>query len=260
MFRSSFALLVLTGTLLAQSPITPAKRIKLFNGHSLDGWSTWLRENKTADPNGVFSVKRGEIIVAGTEWGGIATKSAYRDYHLIVEWKWGGPAYGKRAQAARDSGILVHASGADGAAGGTWLESIESQIIEGGTGDLLSVAGATRPSLTVETRLGPDKQLYWQRGGKAETRDRGRFNWYGRDVNWKDTLGYRGPQDVEKPTGQWNRQEVICDGDHIKVILNGVVVNEALAVKPSAGRIQLQSEGAEIHFRKVELRPLKRGR
>ena len=32
----------------------------------------------------------------------------------------------------------------------TWLESIESQIIEGGTGDLLMVAGRRLPWLTAE--------------------------------------------------------------------------------------------------------------
>ena len=84
----------------------------------------------------------------------------------------------------------------------------------------------------------------------------GRFNWWGRDPAWKDTLGYRGPREVESPHGQWNRLEVICDGPTITTILNGVVVNRGTEARPAEGKIQLQSEGAEIFFRKVEVRPL----
>ena len=37
---------------------------------------------------------------------------------------------------------------------------------------------------------------------------------------------------------------------------NGVLVNQAYRVKPSRGRIQIQSGGAEMFVRKVELIPL----
>ena len=119
--------------------ITPTKKISLFNGKNLDGWYTWLVETKFEDPKKVFTVKDGMIRVSGEDWGGIATKNEYRDYHLIVEWKWGELTVGKREHAARDSGILVHAVGEDGAYNKTWLESIESQIIEGGAGDFIMV-------------------------------------------------------------------------------------------------------------------------
>src|SRR5687767_3269945 len=89
--------------------ITPSKRIKLFNGKNLDGWYTWLVETKYDDPKKVYSVKDGMIRISGEDWGGLTTKDQYRDYHLIVEWKWGTVTQGKRANAARDSGILVHA-------------------------------------------------------------------------------------------------------------------------------------------------------
>lgn len=38
--------------------------------------------------------------------------------------------------------------------------------------------------------------------------------------------------------------------------LNGALVNMADNVVPTAGRIQIQSEGAEIQFRRIELFPL----
>ncbi len=237
--------------------IAPTGTITLFNGRNLDNWYTFLRDDKYADPKGVFTVRDGVLRISGEEWGGVATRQMYRDYHLIVEWKWGGAAHGDRAAKARDSGILVHGVGEDGAASGVWLESIESQIIEGGAGDLLMVAGKRQPWLTARVRPGKGAELYWDETAKPAARDRGRFNWYGRDPEWKDVLGFRGRQDVEAPTGEWNRQEVICDGDTIRNIVNGKVVNFATDSSHSFGKIQLQSEGAEIWIRRVEIGPVK---
>ena len=42
-----------------------------------------------------------------------------------------------RVNNARDSGILLHSTGEDGAFSGIWMHSIECQLIEGGTGDRL---------------------------------------------------------------------------------------------------------------------------
>jgi hypothetical protein len=241
-----------------QEAISPKETITLFNGRNLDGWYTFLRDSRYADPKGVFTVKDGVLKISGEEWGGIATRQMYRDYHLVVEWKWGGPAHGDRATKARDSGILVHGVGEDGAASGVWLESIESQIIEGGAGDLLMVAGKRQPWLTGRVREGRGTELYWDESAKPMARDRGRFNWYGRDPEWRDVLGFRGRQDVEAPTGEWNRQEVICDGDTIRNIVNGKAVNFATDSSHTFGKIQLQSEGAEIWIRRVEIGPVKR--
>ena len=69
-------------------------------------------------------------------------------------------------------------------------------------------------------------------------------------------LGFRGKRDVEKPAGEWNRMEVICDGDPITNIVNGYVVNVGTKSSLTRGKIMFQSEGAEILFRKIEVRPL----
>lgn len=236
---------------------TVTRKTKLFNGRDLEGWYTWLREEQYKDPAKVFSVVDGRLVISGEQWGGIATRKAYRDYHLIVEWKWGERTWGSRKKASRDSGILVHGVGEDGAYSKTWLESIESQIIEGGAGDFIVVGGKNKPSLTADVRM-DGNQAIWQKGGKPMTRTSGRFNWWGRDPKWTDTLGFRGEKDVESRYGLWNRQEVICDGDTITNIVNGVVVNFGYNSSHKAGKIQLQSEGAEIIIRRVELRPVKK--
>jgi hypothetical protein len=251
-------LLILIAALSAQGePVTPAKKIRLFNGKDLTNFYVFLKDSKREDPKKVFTVSQGLIHISGEEWGGLTTEKEYRDYHLVVEWKWGGKAWPPRVGKARDSGILLHGTGEDGSAGSGWLESIEYQMIEGGTGDMLMVKGANKPRMTVEAEVGPDKQLYWKKGAPRVTRDSGRVNWWGRDVKWTDTFGVRGPKDVEKPVGQWNRSEVIAKGGYLKYLLNGVVVNEGFDGSHTAGKIQIQSEAAEVYVRKMELRPLK---
>lgn len=227
-----------------------------FNGRDLTGFYTYLHDSKYEDPKKVFTVKDGLLRISGEEWGGVVTKAEYENYQLVVEWKWGEQTWAPRKSAARDSGILLHCVGEDGAAGGQWLESQECQIIEGGCGDLLMVGGKGKPSLTCEVRTGPDKQPYYVKGGMSITRNSGRYNWWGRDPGWKDQLGFRGKNDVEKPAGEWNRMEVICDGDTITNIVNGYLVNVGTKSSLTRGKILIQSEGAEIIVRKIEVRPL----
>jgi hypothetical protein len=238
------------------SPAT-APPVLAFNGKDFTGFYAYTKEHAYYDPKNVFTVHDQMIHVTGEEWGGLATCGNFGDYHLIVEWKWGEKTWGSRAKAARDSGILLHCIGPDGAAGGQWMESIECQIIEGGCGDFIMVGGQGKPRLTCETRVGPGKQLYYEKGGSPVTQNSGRYNWWGRDPGWKDVLGFRGKRDVEKPAGEWNRMEVICSGDTITNIVNGYVVNVGTGSSLTQGKIQFQSEGAEIFFRKIEIRPLR---
>jgi hypothetical protein len=227
-----------------------------FNGEDLTGFYTYLKDNAYEDPKGVFSVVDGEIRITGEEWGGITTREEFEDYHLIIEWRWGDKTFAPRADRSRDSGILLHCVGEDGAAGGQWMESVECQIIEGGCGDFILVGGAGRPTLTCKVRE-QGGQLYFDPvEGTPETRDSVRFNWWGRDPEWKDVLGVRGDRDVEKPAGEWNRMEVICDGGTITNIVNGYVVNVGTDSSHTRGKILLQSEGAELFCRRFEVRPL----
>jgi Domain of Unknown Function (DUF1080) len=196
------------------------------------------------------------IRISGEEFGGLATRNEFENYHLIAEWKWGGRTWEPRQHNARDSGILLHCVGPDGAHSGSWMQSQECQIIEGGCGDLLMVGGKQKPSLTCAARTGPDGQPYFEKGARAVTRDSGRFNWWGRDPRWKDVLGFRGSRDVEHPAGEWNRMEVLCDGDSITNIVNGYVVNIGTRSSLTRGKITLQSEGAEVLVRRFEIRPL----
>jgi len=230
--------------------------IQLFNGHNLNGWYTFLKvRGRNIDPSKVFTVKNGMIRISGKEWGCITTEKEYENYHLIVEYKWGKKTFEPRVDKARDSGILLHSVGEDGGYAGTWMHSIECQLIEGGTGDFLVVGdGSDRFSLTSPVAQEKQGNSYvFQQAGNPETIHSGRINWFGRDANWQDVKGFRGKKDIENSIGEWNKLECIVNQGTITIYLNGILVNKAFDVQPSKGRIQIQSEGPEIFFKRIEL-------
>lgn len=235
--------------------LSPDKVISLFNGRDLSSFYIWLKGSRYEDPKGVFTVANGQIRISGEDWGGITTKQMYRDYRLVVEWRWGSKTWAERETKARDSGILLHGFGKDGGYNGIWLESIESQIIEGGSGDILVVSAQTPMSASCICSM-KGKEMYWDVKGTKMTREKGRIDWYARAENWKDEINFRGAADVERRLGQWNRQEVICAGDSIVNVVNGKVVSAAFDLSHTQGKIQIQSEGAEMFVRRVELHPL----
>ncbi len=232
------------------------KTIKLFNGKNLDGWYTFIKDRgRDQDPKNVFVVKDGMIHISGEEWGCITTNNEYENFSLVAEFKWGGKTLEPRLNNARDGGILVHSKGRDGGYSGTWMHGIECQIIEGGTGDML-VVGDGSDNFAITCPVAPEKQkssYLFKDDGDTVTIHGGRINWWGRDPDWDDVKDFRGKQDIEKPLGEWNKMECIAEGKNISVFLNGVLVNRAMNVLPSKGRIQIQSEGAEILFRRVDL-------
>jgi len=60
----------------------------------------------------------------------------------------------------------------------------------------------------------------------------------------------------EKPVGEWNTYEIDVDGGSVELRVNGKVLNWATDVQKVAGKILLQSEGAEIHFRNISITPI----
>jgi hypothetical protein len=216
---------VLSLGLLVAAPALPAradgKVIALFNGKDLSGWTIFIRHadksDPKSDPKGIFKVEDGVIHISGEEFGCLTTEKEYENYRLKVEFKWGEKKWPPRENAKRDSGILMHCVGPDK----VWTKSIECQIQEGDCGDFHMVDGTS-----IEINGKPTKSRVIKR------------------------------TDAEKPNGEWNTIEVVCDGDKITNIVNGVVVNEGTRASVTRGRILLQSEGAEVFYRKVELRPL----
>lgn len=249
--------------------IVPKETISLFNGKDLSSFYTWLAKFGHADPDRVFTVVDNidggpAIRSSGQHYGGIVTRSNYANYKLVAEFRWGLLTWEPRKSRTRDSGILLHCQGEDGNAQktfkGSWPRSVEYQIIEGGTGDIIlvngfdrGVAAAIAPLLTVPVRPGT---RIWDPAGTPTEFNKSRVDWQYRDPNWKDVLGFRGAKDVEKPAGEWNLIEAICRGGDVTYFLNGIKVNEGTNGTFREGKLLFQSEGAEIFFRRIELQPL----
>lgn len=197
----------------------------------------FLRDfGRDKDPDHVFMWEDGMLHISGQHYGYLATKQTnFANYKLVAEFKWGEKTWAPRQTNARDSGILVHFVGRDQ----VWPKSIEAQMIEGGTGDILVVSGAY---LTVDgVRKGPQIA---------------RFDRPGRNP-WNDVKGFRGPHEIENPHGQWNRMEVTCSNDLVSISVNGHRTLTGTNASPSMGKIVVQSEGAEVFFRRLDLYPLK---
>jgi hypothetical protein len=119
-----------------------------------------------------------------------------------------------------NSGLLVHASKPREMF--VWPKSLEVQLGSGDAGDFWMIGETVQVA-----------------GSTAQGR-----RWLKRQ------------ESTEKAPGEWNTMRVRCKGDTITVWVNGVLMNEGSAASAAMGAICLQSEGAEIHFRKVELTPL----
>lgn len=246
----------------AADPVRPGEVINLFNGRDLAGLTTWLKDTKKEDPRKVFSVNEGMLHISGDGFGYVATDKAYRDYHLTVEYKWGKKTDG--GKYVRNSGILLHATGPDGGAGGTWMSCIECQLAQGCVGDLIVIRGKDEKNETIPVQitsdigLGPDKRPRWKEGGEKRVFTKGQLWWNSHDPDFKELIDTRGKNDVESPLGEWTTVECVCSGESVTVMVNGKTVNKAYDVHPGAGKILLQSEGFELFVRTFRIAPAKK--
>lgn len=119
-----------------------------------------------------------------------------------------------------NSGLLIHASKPRQMF--VWPKSVEVQLGSGNAGDFWTIG----EKLTVPNAV-PQGRRWLKRQNSTE-----------------------------KPPGEWNTMRVRCEGDKVTVWVNDVLMNEATGLSATEGAICLQSEGAEIHFRKVEMKPL----
>lgn len=202
----------------------PSAKVVLFNGRDLSGWYSYLEKpGRDKDPNGNFKVEDGVIHILGQDFGYLSTEKSYENYRLTVEFKWGQRQFAPRATGKRDSGILYHFP--EGEPDKVWPKSLECQVQETDSGDIWCVGGTTVES--------PNHSA----------------------IEWNQKRIYR-TADFERPHGKWNTVEVVARGDTIKHYVNGHLVNSGTKATVTRGRILLQSEGAEIYYRNVELTPL----
>jgi hypothetical protein len=199
--------------------------IQLFNGKSLDGWSYFL-----VDPNvkmdDVWSVENGILICKGEPLGYCHTEEEFTSFKLLVEWRWA-PGLEMEGDEKPNSGVLMRINGEPRAI----PRAIEAQLKSGDAGDIYGFHGM---------KVSADERAFTREGHELVG----------------DMTGVSKMEGNENPLGEWNTYEITADGPNITVLVNGKKINEAKDCDVLAGPIGLQSEGGEIHFRKVVLTPL----
>ncbi len=199
------------------------KTVALFNGENLDNWEHLLVD-ENAKKEDVWSVQDNLLACKGEPLGYIYTKEKYKNFKLVVEWRW---APGKEPG---NNGVLLRIT--ENKPKGI-PKCIEAQLKSGDAGNIYGFHG-TKIS-------GPEDRL----GGRSD--DTGKVG---------EMTSLAKIEANENKPGEWNKYELTVDGPTITVVLNGKEVNKATDCDTSAGAIGLQSEGGEIHFRTVELTPL----
>ena len=250
--------------LLCAATLTSARAgepVALFDGKDTAKWYTFLRDHgKNKDPNDTFTIRDGILRISGQDFGGLITRDEYANYEVRLEYAWGGKVWPPREKTARDSGLIVHSTGPDGAVAKSWMAGIQCNMLEGATGDI-SITGTSpkyRFRAQAEERpAGKKAGLYWKDGAPARAFGVGsRLLWFGRDPAWENVLGFRGKNEVEKGVGEWNTLVVTMKSDTMTVRLNGVTVSRATGLGVTRGKLQIQSEGSEVLVRRITLTPL----
>lgn len=57
----------------------------------------------------------------------------------------------------------------------------------------------------------------------------------------------------ERPPGEWNTGNIVCQGNSLEVRINGVLQNRVSHCAPASGKIGFQLEGAPFELRRVEI-------
>lgn len=233
----------------------------LFNGKNLKNWDIFLGSPisgfeelaKKATPESTYSIFSLEgqktIHVSGDINASLATKEEFENYHLHLEFKWGPKVYGKR-----NSGILYHSFGPFGASFGTWMATIEHQLMHENLGDTYLMANTYCETKVVKGA--DDKSFIFSPEGKTTSFSEG-----------DNGRGIKKAQDAENALGQWNTVDLYCFGQTAVHVVNGQVVmvntncckvEDGIKIPLTKGKIQIQSEGGEFFIRKIEIEKIKK--
>ncbi|MFC2081366.1 DUF1080 domain-containing protein [Bacteroidota bacterium] len=189
-------------------------KVPLFNGEDLSNW-TGIVFDSISNPDDVFQVKDGIILVSGEPFGYMITSESYSNYKLHVEWRW--------AAEPSNSGVFLHCQGMEES---TWPICIEAQLKHENAGGFVLMGHGTGLNIADSTYQVPPEG--------------------------KRTLGIKNLEgSSENSPGEWNVYDITCDGGDIELIVNGIVQNIASESTLKSGQIALQSEGGPVEFRNI---------
>ncbi|MBP8260572.1 MAG: DUF1080 domain-containing protein [Verrucomicrobia bacterium] len=199
----------------------PSAAVELFNGRNLDGWGHVLAD--AAVPRGqVWSVRDGILVCQGDPLGFLYTDRLFENFRLQVEYRWAPGAQ------PGNSGLFSRIQEYNR----PLPRCIEVQLKRGSAGDVLGLQGVP---------VAASQPRYFHVAAHPVA---GEIHGVGKLA------------DAEAPAGEWNRVEILAQDSRYTVWINGQQVNDVTGVAEAPGPIGLQSEGGEIHFRRVAVTPL----
>ena len=248
----------------------------------LTHWDTYLSFRHTDDYNGkepvdasgeklepigygkntdhVFSVVEEEgrlaLRISGEIYGCVFTRQEYANYRLKLKVRWGTAKWTPRREKLRDSGILYHSVGPSGVDYfRAWMLSQEFQIMEGHMGDYWSIANSAI-----------DIRAFIPEGGMNSVASaRQPFLPFGAKPS---VTGFcLRSADHESERGAWTELELVCfegkslhvvNGHVVMILQNSRSMTDGVATPLTKGRIQLQSEAAEVVFTDIQIQPIDR--
>jgi len=200
------------------------KSQSLFNGKDLTGWTMDIPAyDKKPDLPKPFIVRDGMLVSLGKPFGHLLTEKEFENYRLIAEYRFAGKP--------GNCGVLVHASKLRNLYK-MYPQSIEVQMNHTHAGDFWCIVQNIEVPNMI-TRRGA-KEKWGITEGKAR-----------RILNLTDGS--------ENPVGEWNRMQIECLGDEVKVWVNSELVNHGHSCTAKRGKLSIQAEGSEVEFRRLDL-------
>lgn len=200
---------------------------KLFNGVDLTGWVDVNTSPET------WSVREGLLICSGRPIGVMRSEKQYENFILHIEWQ--------HLEAGGNSGVFVWSEGVP-APGKSLPKGMEVQMLE-----------LQYPFLNPE-KDGTPRHLGYVSGEL--------FGANGLEALPDNPRGQRSMSFEMrcKGKGEWNSYDVVCVDGVVKLAINGKFVNGVSQSTVRKGYLCLESEGAEIHFRNIQIMELPGGR
>jgi hypothetical protein len=189
--------------------------------------------------------------ISGEIYGCATTRQEFANYHFRASFKWGKKKWEPRLTELKDSGILYHSRGDFGVDyWKSWALSQEFQVIEHGIGEYWRIATSE-----IDIRVDPKAP------GAVAPRWNPNAPWMAFSGSNNNALA---GSDQDRP-GEWNTLELVCFQDRCVHIANGKVVmalrnarykDGDKVVPMTGGKLQIQSEAAEVFYRDIEIRSI----
>lgn len=214
------------------------EEITLFNGDDLTGWSL-LTHKATKDPGKntwIVDSDRKVLASTGEDWNELRTDEKFDNFQLSLEWRFT-PG---RFVSGNGSGIVVRSNGLN-------TIGFDPRGVE------IDFRGPAREPKEVGLIVGhfvgysmPIKNHAGETLGETE-----KFNTDLKRYPSRHLAPLGNPK--PKSSNQWNTTEITCEGDRIKVNINGILVNEGWGVPEESGHICLRNQNSSVEFRNIKL-------